>query len=80
MRLVGATVGMTSAQVALMEIACNLPRPLVVCCRQKEDKSYFSKEFNNHKCSLKILDMDLAQSNSHVIIVIILTVFQLLMG
>ena len=78
MRLVGAIVGMTYAPEALMELACNLPKQIVVkYFSPREDTSFCSKAFHNHKCLLKILDMGLAQSNSHVIIVIILTVFRL---
>ena len=78
MRLVEAIEGMTFAIEALMELDCNHLKHLVVKYRQRKDVIYCSKEFNIHKCLLKILDMDLVQSNSHVIIVTIPTVSQLL--
>ena len=75
-RLVGDTVGMISAEEALKELACNRLKLVADQYRQQDDVICFSKEFNNHKCSLKILDMGPAQSNSHAITVKILTVFR----
>ena len=77
MRLEGDIEGMTSAPEALMVLAYNHPKLLAESFRQMHDSIYSSKEFNNHKYSLKILDMGPARSNSHVIIVTILTVSRL---
>ena len=78
MKLVEVIVGMTSALEALKEPVCNHLKLQVVKYRHQEDVIYCSKEHNINKCSLKIQDMDLVQSNSHVIIVTIPTVFRLL--
>ena len=79
MRLEEATVGMTYAIKALMELDCNLPRPQAEWCHHPKDgsKEAVKVPFNSNKCSLKILDTALVLSNSLATIVTILTVFRL---